>query len=148
MIVRYEEDIFPALLKDQIVVCDRYYWTSLVRDKIRGVDPEIPKMIYKDFRHPDFLFHCTAPLSVSLSRILDDKRLTYFGAGMDLGLAHNREENFIKYTKMMDQEYKKILKGQENYYHIDMDRHISEIAEEIKGIISKKLGIGRYESPQ
>ena len=47
MVLRYENEILPALNENKIVICDRYIYTSMARDKARGVNIEIMNEIYK-----------------------------------------------------------------------------------------------------
>ena len=146
MILRYEQDIIPALKKNKIVLCDRYIYTSQVRDEIRGVNTKILKDIYADFRKPDIIFHCVAPIEVAFLRLLNGKGLSYYGSGSDLNLAHGREENCLKYEKLMDTEYKKIFKNMPNCYKIDMNRSPGKIFKEIKEIIADQFSIGKYKN--
>ena len=92
LIARYEQEILPALHKNKIVVMDRYYYTSFVRDELRGVDGALLKLIYKDFREPDVVFHCVLPIRLSYERVLKEKgHFSYYSSGMDLNYAPSRE---------------------------------------------------------
>jgi len=146
MVVRYENEIVPQLEKNKIVVCDRYIYTSMVRDAIRGIDTTIFDEIYKGFREPDILFNCVAPIEVSFSRLLKGKGLSFYGSGMDMNLATSREENCTKYEKLMKDEYEKIFKDFKGCHRINMNRTIDEIFKEIKTIMGKEFGIGKYKN--
>lgn len=144
MVGRYEHEIVPALDKNKIVICDRYTYTSLVRDEARGVDCDILRKIYKNFREPDVLFHCSIPIEVAFSRLMKDKGLSYYGTGMDLNLAPNREENYVKYEHMLDELYKKELPKVSSYHKLNMAQSIEEIFADVKRVIQKTSGIGKY----
>jgi dTMP kinase len=107
--LRYENEILPALNDNKIVVCDRYIYTSMARDKARGINIEIMNEIYKGFREPDILFHCVLPIHTAFSRMIKEKGLTYYGTGMDLNLADNKEDNYVKYGNPLGEYYKQIL---------------------------------------
>jgi dTMP kinase len=143
LVFRYEHDIVPALEKNKIVICDRYTPTSLVRDGLRGMNTDIIKDIFKNLREPDVIFYCSAPVEVAFSRLVNDKGLSYYGTGMDLNLSKSREENCIKYEKMMSKEYDKILKGN-NVCKLDMDRPVKKIFKEVKKYMQDEFGIGKY----
>jgi len=145
MLVRYEQDILPALEKNKIVICDRYKYTSLVRDAVRGVDTSIASKVYKDLREPDLILHCTVPIEVAFTRLIKGKGLSYYGSGHDLNLAPSREENALKYEKLMSDEYKSVLKGEAHCIKVDMDRKIDEIFQDVKKIMSDEFGIGKYK---
>ena len=143
LVLRYEHDIVPALEKNKIVVCDRYTFTSLVRDGLRGMDVDIVRDIYKNLREPDVVFYCRVPVEVAFSRLVNDKGLSYYGTGMDLNLSKSREENCIKYEKLMSREYDKLLKGG-NVCRLDMDRSVKKIFRDIREYMMGEFGIGKY----
>jgi dTMP kinase len=145
LVIRYENDIAPALMENKIVVCDRYIYTSMVRDKARGVDIKILNEIYKDFRQPDILFHCTLPIHLAFTRMIKEKDMSYYGTGMDLNLADNKEENYLKYGNLMDRYYKQILPMVPNYHKLLTNGTIESISDEVKKVVEQKTGIGKYK---
>lgn len=145
MAIRYEHDILPALEKNRIVVCDRYIYTSLARDKVRGVNMDMLKEIYKSFRSPDVVFHLKVPIEVAFARVIHDKGLNYYSAGMDLNLSDNKEESCIKYEAMVDKVYDEILPQVPGYVKVNADKPIKDIEAKIRETLSKKFGIGRYK---
>lgn len=144
-IIRYNEIIKPALDDNKIVVSDRYFYTSLVRDKARGVDIRILNEIYEDFRVPDILFHCVIPIHTALERLLkDNSDLSYYGSGMDLKLSPDRKESYIRYEHIIDKIYRKILPSVPGYHKINTDRSPDEILKEIKKIVKSNLGLANF----
>jgi dTMP kinase len=144
MVHRYENCILPALSANKIVLCDRYIYTSIVRDKARGVDVEWLNKIYKDMREPDVLFYCNVPIHIAFGRLMKEKGLTYYGTGSDLNLADSREENYIKYEHLLDKLYRKVLPEVKSFHKLDMRKSIPEIQEDIQAIVKRKFGIGKY----
>lgn len=144
MIARYEWDIEPALRENRVVVCDRYYYTSLVRDEARDVDVSILESVYNGLRTPDILFHCSVPIHTAFTRLIKEKGLTYYGTGMDLNLADSKEENYVKYESILDKLYNKILPKVPTYYKLDMSKSIEQIGEKVKSVMASKFGIGKY----
>lgn len=139
MVLRYEQDILPALEANKIVVSDRYIYTSMARDEVRGVDINILKKVYADFRKPDILFHCSLPIHKAHARIIKEKGLSYYGSGMDLSLADNKTDNYVKYCQLIDRVYRKILPTASGYKRLDMDRSVDEIAETVKKTVDGKI---------
>ena len=82
---------------------------------------------------------------MAFTRLVKGKGLSYYGSGSDLNLAPSREENALKYEKLMADEYKEVLKGEAHCVKVDMDRKIDEIFEEIKTIMADEFGIGKYK---
>lgn len=145
MVVRYEHDILPALDKNKIVVCDRYIYTSMARDKVRGVDMDMLKEVYKGFRVPDVVFRLKVPIEIAFTRVIRDKGLNYYSAGMDLNLSDNKEESCIKYEAMVDKVYDEIMKDVPSCVTISADKSIEEIKKKIRGVLAKKFGIGKWK---
>jgi dTMP kinase len=146
MIVRYEQDVVPALEDNGIVVMDRYIYTSYVRDKVRGVDTKLLNYVYEGMRHPDLIFYCTAPVRLAFERLVGTKGVpSYYAAGMDIGFSHSAEESAVKYAHACDVEYKKVFKDVPNVHVLDMNRSIEEIFEDVKTTLANEFGIGKYK---
>lgn len=145
MAIRYEHDILPALEKNRIVVADRYIYTSLARDKVRGVNVDMLKEIYKGFRVPDIVFRLKAPIEVAFARVIKDKGLNYYSAGMDLNLSDNKEESCIKYEAMVDKVYDEIMDEVPSCVEVDANKSIEQVRDKIRKTLSSKFGIGRYK---
>jgi dTMP kinase len=109
MMARYENEILPALCRNEIVLCDRYYYTGLVRDAIRGIDPKLNTELYARLRKPDVLFYCKSGSQVAVSR-LDRDRLGFYNTGMDVGgFGHDKQESAVGYEKEMDRLYQEFM---------------------------------------
>src|ERR1700691_1808356 len=57
---RYERQILPLLRAGHIVLADRYIFTALARDAVRGVDREWGFELYSFAAHPDITFYFPA----------------------------------------------------------------------------------------
>src|SRR3989449_6811573 len=66
---RYERQILPLLKAGYIVLADRYIYTALARDAVRGLDREWLTKLYSFAVSPDVTFYFEVPLEVSLNRI-------------------------------------------------------------------------------
>ena len=139
MILRYENIIKPALERNHVVICDRYIYTSLVRDGIRGVSEKMILNNYEEFREPDVLFYCSIEPETAVKRVTKAKGLKYYSAGLDLGLSPNKEESCLKYTSLMKKAYDRILPEKENYVKIDMSESIEDVFSNILDKLSKKF---------
>jgi len=142
MVHRYHQDIAPALKANGIVVCDRYTFTSHVRDGLRGVPHELHNQVYSNLRKPDIVFHCKVDVPIAVTRAAQDKGLSYYSAGMDLGLADSEAESCLKYEGLMDAEYEKIFHDNPSVTRLDMKEPIEDIAAKVKQKVTQSLGIG------
>jgi dTMP kinase len=102
---RYERQILPRLQAGFLVLCDRYVYTALARDQVRGCDPDWLRRLYSFAVKPDITFYYDLPQEIALERILTGRpNLKYHEAGMDLHLHPDLEQSFrIFQGRIMDQ---------------------------------------------
>jgi dTMP kinase len=136
---RYENIVQPNLDKGKVVICDRYYYTSYVRDGIRGVNDGILDIIYDDWRKPDIIFYCKVPVRIAVERLLRDKGVYYYSAGKDAGYKGSKEECAMQYEADMDRRYAKLMAKEDSVVELDMERPIKEIAKEIRKALNKRF---------
>ncbi len=92
---RYERQVLPMLKAGYLVLCDRYIFSALARDAVRGCDPEWLRALYGFAQLPEITFLLDLPLHTALDRVLGAREaLSYFDAGMDLGLSSDLQESF------------------------------------------------------
>lgn len=146
MHIRYENIIIPALKKQKVVICDRYYYTSYVRDKIRDIDDGLLDIVYKDFRKPDLIFFCEVPVKVAVERLLSERGVGYYSSGQDVGYGTKGiEKTTEKYEEDMAQRYEKLFKGEPHVVRLDMTQSIKDIAKDIKREVKKYLGMDQTD---
>jgi dTMP kinase len=105
MLWRYENEIQPALDKGHVVICDRYYYTSYVRDLLRGVNKKLLDEVYQKFLEPDLVIHFQVNPRLAIERLLKDKGFKWYSSGMDIGYHPNMEECALMYEVNMDKVY-------------------------------------------
>ncbi len=138
---RYERRILPLLRGGFIVLADRYIYTALVRDSVRGVDRQWVTDLYRFAFKPDLTFYLSAPLEVSLQRILTGRvQLKHHEAGMDLKLSSKIEESFSIFQGRIREEYERI-KGKYHFIEIDATRPIHIQQRELRDIIRSKIDL-------
>ena len=141
---RYERQILPLLRAGYIVLADRYIFTALARDAVRGVDPEWVSQLYSFAVHPDLTFYFKVPLETSLQRILEGRpALKYHEAGLDMGWSADPYESFrIFQTKVME-EYERMLKPFA-FTVIDATKEIHEQQAEVRRILSERVDLRAF----
>ena len=103
---RYERQILPLLKAGYLVLCDRYIYTAVARDAVRGCSRSWLRNLYGYARRPDLTFFFDTPLPVALGRILAGRpQLKYHEAGMDLGFSTDPQESFRIFQERIYQEY-------------------------------------------
>ena len=103
---RFTYQILPPLKAGMVVIADRYAFTAFARDRARGVDPQWVREVYSFAVRPDVTFYFKVPMRVSIDRIMNArKKIKYYEAGMDLGLASSLEESFYLFQGRVLGEY-------------------------------------------
>jgi len=102
---RYERNISPLLEAGYFVLADRYIYTALARDVVRGCTPAWVRKVYSFAEAPDVTFYFRVPPDVAMDRILEGRpKLKYYEAGMDLNLSNDEYESYrIFQTRIVEQ---------------------------------------------
>ena len=103
---RFERQILPPLRAGYVVICDRYVYTAFVRDAARGCDPDWVRNIYRFAPRPDRTFYFQVPVQVTLDRkIASRAKISYYEAGMDLGLSDDVTDSFERFQGRLKRQY-------------------------------------------
>ena len=116
----YYNIILPALNEGKIVISDRYFYTSWVRDRIRGIDDKYLYDLFKNFLRPNVIYYLEVDAEESLKRLKQsDKKLYKYNAGQEIFPELDLETSYIKYTKLQIEGYRKLIV--DNSFTIDKD---------------------------
>lgn len=135
---RLENLIIPALQAGFIVLSDRYFYSVVARDALRGVDKAWGRRLYGIALKPDLILYMKASVPTLVSRLIHGRGLNYWEAGMDLNLADNLYDSFITYQNLITKEFDE-LSLEYNFVTIDADQKVAPIFEELKGHILELL---------
>jgi len=136
---RFERRILPPLRAGYLVVCDRYAHTAFVRDAARGCDPAWVRTIYSFAPRPDLAFYFRVPVATTLKRKLASRqKISYYEAGMDLGLSDDVEESYERFQSRLKREYDRIAEA-DRFTVIDSSHPVEEIQRELRGHIRPLL---------
>jgi dTMP kinase len=106
-----ENKIAPALRAGAIVLADRYIFTLMARDLVRGAELEWVRNLYSKAIVPDHLFFLQASTSTLLDRRLNEHPdLDYWESGMDLGISRDWHESFLRYQGRMRTQFHYLAK--------------------------------------
>ena len=102
-----ENIILPALKAGFIVLSDRYIYTLMARDMVRGMDEAWLKNLYGIALEPDAVFCLNVPPEELVQRTFaKNAALDYWESGMDLGLSRDMFDSFLKYQKTMAKTFR------------------------------------------
>jgi len=143
---RYERNILPMLKAGFIVLADRYKFTALARDTVRGCPREWVEQLYSFAVQPDITFYFSLPLRTALARILVGRpALKYHEAGMDLGLSPDPVESFKIFQGRIHKAYE-VLARRHRFTRIDSDRPVEAIQEEVRAILRDRIDLAQYKA--
>jgi dTMP kinase len=127
-----ENSIIPALKAGFIVLADRYIYTLMARDLVRGMDRKWLQNLYGIALVPDAVFYLKVSPEVLVQRnFAKDFALDYWESGMDLGLSRDMFDSFLKYQGLMAKQFEK-LQSSFGFSIIQGDRSLDEINAELK----------------
>jgi len=138
---RLENQIIPALKSGFVVLLDRYYYTALARDVVRGQDIEWVKNLYDYAPEPDLTFYLDMPVDVLLKRIIGTTGLNYYESGRDVGFSTDFYKSFKIYQQKCLDEYNN-MKSEYNFKSIDGTMSIQEIHKIMNDEVQKILDSG------
>lgn len=138
---RLENQIIPALKSGFIVLLDRYYYTALARDVVRGQDIEWVKNLYDYAPEPDLVFYLDMPVDVLLKRIIGTTGLDFYESGRDVGFSTDFYKSFEIYQKKCLEQYNN-MKSEYNFKSIDGTLPIKDIHNIMNTEIQKILDSG------
>ncbi len=132
-----ENIILPALRAGFIVLADRYIYTLMARDMVRGMDESWLKNLYGIAPVPDAVFYLTVEPEELVQRNLSKKAtLDYWESGMDLGLSRDVFDSFLKYQGAMGEAFRQLQKTYE-FEIIDANRSVNSVNKELR----KKINV-------
>jgi dTMP kinase len=134
-----ENIILPALKAGFIVLADRYVYTLMARDMVRGMDQAWLKNVYGIAPVPDAVFYLTVEAEELVQRNLSKKAtLDYWESGMDLGLSRDMFDSFLQYQTGMQTAFRDLQKSY-GFTIVDANRSVEAVAEELRKKISAVL---------
>jgi dTMP kinase len=107
---RLEHEIIPAMRAGFVVLADRYVYTLMARDIVRGAGQKWVRDLYGYALVPDAVFYLSVDIETLGPRVLRAGKLNYWEAGMDLGLADNLFDSFNAYQSKLLQEFNSMSK--------------------------------------
>lgn len=127
-----ENIIVPALRAGSVVLADRYIFTLMARDIVRGADREWLRALYSKALVPDAVFYFEVGTATLTDRTLyAHGRLDYWESGMDVGLSRDWFGSFVKYQRKMRNEFK-VLQQQFGFQAINANRTLPSIHRELR----------------
>ncbi len=134
-----ENIILPALKAGFIVLADRYIYTLMARDMVRGMDEAWLKNLYGVALEPDAVFYLNvAPEELVQRSFAKNTALDYWESGMDLGLSRDMFDSFLRYQTAMEKAFRH-LQATYGFTIVDGMRSAEAINNDLRKKISAVL---------
>ncbi|MBN8249824.1 MAG: thymidylate kinase, partial [Verrucomicrobia bacterium] len=134
-----EHAILPALRAGVVVLADRYIYTLMVRDLVRGMDEPWLRNLFGIALVPDAVFYLEVSPEQLVQRVFaKNQSLDYWESGMDLGLSRDMFDSFLKYQACMRDTFRRLQKTY-GFAIIDGERPTADINAELRERIEQVL---------
>jgi dTMP kinase len=144
---RYERQILPLLRAGYIVLADRYIFTALARDAVRGLDRDWLTKLYSFAVHPDITFYFRVQLETSLNRILEGRpALKYHEAGLDMGWSTDPYESFRIFQGKVFAEYE-AMRERFGFTVIDASEEIPVQQATVRKLMRERIDLAAFKRP-
>ncbi len=127
-----ENIMLPALKAGFIVLADRYIYTLMARDLVRGMDEAWLKNLYGIALEPDAVFYLEVEPEELVQRNLSKSAtLDYWESGMDLGFSRDMFDSFLKYQGAMRAAFKQLQKTYD-FSIVDANRSMDAVNKQLR----------------
>jgi dTMP kinase len=135
---RLENQIIPALQAGFIVLSDRYLYSIMARDIVRGADPDWARKVYGFALKPDLVLYLKADVSDLVSRLIHGRGLNYWESGMDIHPSQNLYDSFIDYQSELIMRFDQFAE-EFGFVVVDAGRPVMEVFSDLQDHIQNLL---------
>jgi len=102
---RLEHEIVPALKAGFVVLTDRYIYSLMARDLVRGADASWVRNAYSFALKPDAIFYLRIGVDDLVPRVVFGTGFDYWESGMDIYPSEDMYDSFRKYQSELLKEF-------------------------------------------
>lgn len=136
-----ENKIIPALSAGFMVLADRYIFTLMARDIVRGASKEWLIKLFGFALIPDLTFYINLDPETLLHRAFSKYgHLDFWESGMDILLSNDMLESFQKYHLLLKKEYELLAKDY-GFIVINGNNSVDKIQSKIRNRIEEYLDL-------
>lgn len=136
-----ENRIIPALKAGFIVLADRYIYTLMARDIVRGADRDWVRSLYGMALIPDLVLYVkVSPTQLIERNLSKNATLDYWESGMDLGFSRDSFDSFIRYQRLIQKEFA-LMQTDYGFITVNGNLSVRSVAREISGRVAAALGL-------
>lgn len=131
---RLENQIIPALKAGFYVLSDRYFYSIIARDVVRGAEPVWARSVYGFALKPDIILYLKANVETLVSRLVTGRGFDYWESGMDIHCADNLYDSFVNYQTSIIQQFDEMT-GEFGFTVVDADLPVDDVFDQLRGHI-------------
>lgn len=138
---RLDDHVLPHLNKGGVVLADRWYYTCLARDVVRGMKRDYVESVFRFAPKADLAVYFDIDPKIALERKLQDEgeEISYYEAGQDIdGAPGDYKDGFLWFQSKVRAEYRRGV-AREGLMQIDADQSIDATNELLKNMVGKLL---------
>ena len=135
---RLENQIIPALKAGFYVLSDRYFYSIIARDTVRGLDPEWSRKVYGFALIPDIVIYLKADIPSLVTRIVHGRGFDFWESGMDIIKEQNLYDSFVQYQSCMLHQFEEMSK-EFKFITVDANRTAKLVFEDVKSHIERHV---------
>ena len=130
-----ENKIVPGLRFGYIVLADRYVYTLMARDAVRGISTTWSHNLFGFAMKPHLVFYLDVDPNELVHRVFQkNSSLDYYESGADLGLSDNMLKSFLIYQGLIAKQFRK-MQRKYGLVSINGNRSIIEIHKDLQSKI-------------
>jgi dTMP kinase len=127
-----ENKIIPALEAGYVVLADRYIYTLMARNTVRGIERRWSRNLFGFAMIPDLIFYLDVKPEELVHRVFQKNSiLDFYESGMDMGLSDDMYKSFIIYQNRMAKEFER-MKMTFGLQFVDGNRPIEQVDAELQ----------------
>jgi dTMP kinase len=135
---RLENQIIPALQAGFVVLSDRYMYSIMARDIVRGADPVWARKVYGFALKPDMVLYLKADVKDLVTRLIHGRGLNYWESGMDLHPTNNLFDSFLEYQSQLILLFDQFAKEYQ-FVTVNAGRPVMDVFSDLQGHIRNLL---------
>ncbi len=120
------------------MLSDRYFFSIIARDVVRGANPLWARKVYSFALKPDIVFYLKADVPHLVSRMVYGRGFDYWESGMDIRCADNLYDSFCRYQSLLIDQYDGMA-NEFGFTTVDATRSVNEVFEDLRTSIKSLL---------
>lgn len=133
---RLENQIIPALKAGFIVLSDRYFYSVIARDIVRGADPVWARKVYSFALIPDLILYLKADIPTLVSRVVYGRGFNFWESGMDIRCADNLYDSFCVYQARLSEQFDAMVE-EYDFTVVDANQAVPKVNEQLRSHIQQ-----------